>query len=319
MNKLNSMITFVRVAESGSFTAAAGQLGVSVSAVAKAVARLEEELETQLLVRSTRKVALNEEGRAFYARCREILNDIEDAEASVKASKHTPRGRLRMAMPVLFGRLTFLPRVAEFSARNPDIVIDVAFEDRRVDLIERGLDLAVQVGELRDSGYITRMLNRGPRLTAASPAYLSGHGEPTKPEDLAAHNCIAAASDPTWQFQENGRAENLEARGNLVVTGGDALREAALLGLGVVQANWWTLANDIAAGRLKAVLERYAVEGRPLSVVYPPTRHVPQKVRVMVDFLVEITRLPSGSQRAPAPRRGMRATGKKRQTVFPQG
>ena len=319
MNKLNSMITFVRVAESGSFTAAAGQLGVSVSAVAKAVARLEEELETQLLVRSTRKVALNEEGRAFYARCREILNDIEDAEASVKASKHTPRGRLRMAMPVLFGRLTFLPRVAEFSARNPDIVIDVAFEDRRVDLIERGLDLAVQVGELRDSGYITRMLNRGPRLTGASPAYLARHGEPTRPADLATHNCIAAASDPTWEFQENGRAENLEARGNLVVTGGDALREAALLGLGIVQANWWTLANDIAAGRLKAVLERYAVEGRPLSVVYPPTRHVPQKVRVMVDFLVEITRQPSGSQRAPAPRGGMRATGTKRQTVFPHG
>jgi DNA-binding transcriptional LysR family regulator len=319
MNKLNSMITFVRVAESGSFTAAAGQLGVSVSAVAKAVARLEGELETQLLVRSTRKVALNEDGRAFYARCREILNEIEDAEASVKASKHTPRGRLRMAMPVLFGRLAFLPRIAEFTARNPDVVIEVAFEDRRVDLIERGFDLAVQVGELRDSGYITRMLNRGPRLTAASPAYLARHGEPTKPEELAGHNCIAASSDATWLFQENGRAQNFEARGNLVVTGGDALREAALLDLGIVQANWWTLANDIAAGRLKALLERYAVQGRPLSVVYPPTRHVAQKVRVMVDFLVEITRLPSGSQRVPASRRAVRGTGKKRQTVFPQG
>jgi DNA-binding transcriptional LysR family regulator len=319
MNKLNSMITFVRVAESGSFTAAAGQLGVSVSAVAKAVARLEEELETQLLVRSTRRVALNEEGRAFYARCRAILNDIEDAEASVTASKHAARGRLRMTMPVLFGRLTFLPRVAEFSARNPDVVIDVAFEDRRVDLIERGLDLAVQVGELRDSGYITRMLNRGPRLTAASPAYLARHAEPATPQDLAAHNCIAASNDATWQFQENGRTENFEARGNLVVTGGEALREAALLDLGIVQANWWTLANDIAAGRLKALLERYAVEGRPLSVVYPPTRHVPHKVRVMVDFLVEITRVRSLSQRAPASRRGERRAGKKRQTVFPQG
>src|SRR5689334_7861063 len=202
------MTTFVRVVESGSFTAAAAQLGVSVSAVAKAVARLEEELETQLLVRSARKVALNEEGRAFYARCRGILNDIEDAEASIKSSKHSARGRLRMAMPVLFGRLTFLPRVAEFSARNPDVVIDVAFEDRRIDLIERGLDLAVQVGELRDSGYITRMLNRGPRLTAASPAYLARHGVPESPTDLAAHNCIAASRDAIWQFQQNGRAES---------------------------------------------------------------------------------------------------------------
>jgi DNA-binding transcriptional LysR family regulator len=307
MNKLLSMLTFVRVAESGSFTAAAGQLGVSVSAVAKAVARLEEELETQLLVRSTRKIALNEDGRAFYARCRAILNDIEDAEASVKTSRQSARGRLRMAMPVLFGRLTFLPRAAEFSTRHPDVVIDVAFEDRRVDLIERGLDLAVQVGELRDSGYITRVLNRGPRLTAASPEYLSRHGEPQSPGDLAAHNCIVASNDALWEFQENGRVASVQVHGSLVVTGGDALREAALLGLGIVQANWWTLSNDIAAEGLKAVLERYAVEGRALSVVYPPTRHVPQKVRVMVDFLVEITRLPSGSSRAPMARRAMRA------------
>ena len=286
------MVTFVRVVESGSFTAAAGQLGVSVSAVAKAVSRLEEELETQLLVRSTRKLAPSEEGVAFYSRCQQILNDIEDAEASVKSARRSPKGRLRMAMPVLFGRLTLLPRVAEFSARYPDIVLDVAFEDRPVDLIERGLDIAVQVGELRDSGYISRELNRGPRITAATPAYFRRHPAPETPADLARHNCIYAANGPDWQFQENGRLLDVTARGNLVVTGGDALREAALLDLGVVQSNWWTLSGDVAAGRLTPVLERYAVGGRPLSVVYPPTRHVPQKLRVMIDFLVEIARQP---------------------------
>src|SRR5687767_3605033 len=150
MNKLLAMLAFVRVAESGSFTSAAAQLGVSVSAIAKAVARLEEELGSQLLARSTRRLSLNDDGRDFYARCQQILNDIEDAEASVKRAAETPKGRLRMALPVLFGRLTFLPRVAEFHARYPDIVLDLSFDDRPVDLIERGLDIAVQVGNLSD-------------------------------------------------------------------------------------------------------------------------------------------------------------------------
>ena len=304
MNKLLSMVTFVRVVESGSFTAAAGQLGVSVSAVAKAVSRLEETLQTQLLVRSTRKLSLNDDGRAFYSRCQQILNDIEDAESSVKSARQTPKGRLRMSMPVLFGRLTFLPRMAVLGERYPDLVVEVSFDDRPLDLIERGIDIAVQVGELRDSGYISRVLNRGPRLTAASPAYLKRHGEPRTPAELAGHNCIGSSIGPVWTFSENGRPTDITVRGNLVVTGGDALREAALLDLGIVQSNWWTLSHDLAAGRLKPLLERHAVEGRPLSVVYPPMRHVPQKLRVMIDFLVEITRLPAATERALTARRG---------------
>jgi DNA-binding transcriptional LysR family regulator len=307
MNKLHSMLAFVRVAESGSFTAAAAQLGVSVSAVAKAVTRLEDELKTQLLVRSTRKVALNDDGRAYYRRCQQILNDIEDAESSVQKSKQSARGRLRMAMPVLFWRITFLPNFAAFTARYPDIVVDLSLEDRPVDLIERGFDVAVQVGELHDSAYVSRMLNRGPRLTAASAAYLKQHGVPEKPADLAAHNCIGTPSGEVWEFQENGRHVEVPIKGSLVVTGGDARREAALMGLGVVQTNWWTLSGDIAAGRLTPLLERHAVDGQPLSVVYPPTRHIPQKVRLMVDFLVEITRLPASVERTLLTRRRPRA------------
>jgi DNA-binding transcriptional LysR family regulator len=310
MNKLLSMLAFVRVAESGSFTAAARQLGVSVSAVAKAVTRLEEDLETQLLVRSTRKLALNDDGREFYGRCQQILNDIEDAEGALRDAKQAPKGRLRMAFPVMFGRLTFLPRVEEFSARYPDIVLDIAFDDRPVDLIERGFDVAVQVGDLRDSGLISRVLNRGPRVTAASPAYLKRHGEPKTPADLADHNCIAGTLGPVWTFNEDGTQTEMLVRGNLVVTGGDALREAALLNLGIVQSNWWTLSHDLAAGTLKPVLARYAVDGRPISVVYPPTRHVPRKLRVMIDFLVEITRLAPATERALARRDRAPATRK---------
>jgi LysR family transcriptional regulator for bpeEF and oprC len=306
VNKLLAMLAFVRVAESGSFTSAAAQLGVSVSAVAKAVARLEEDLGTQLLARSTRRLALNDDGRNFYARCQQILNDIEDAEASVKAAGETPKGRLRMALPVLFGRLTFLPRVAEFHGRYPDIVLDLSFDDRPVDLIEQGLDIAVQVGNLNDSRCITRVLNHGPRVTAASPFYLKLHGEPKVPADLAAHNCIISNFGPAWPFNDEGNRIEVLVRGNLVVTGGDALREAVLLGLGIAQSNWWTLRHDLTVGTLKQVLEGYAVEGRPISLIYPPTRHVPRKLRVMIDFLVEITRLPpsvtQGLKRQPAER-----------------
>lgn len=285
MNKLLMMLAFVRVGESGSFTAAAAQLGVSVSAVAKAVTRLEEDLGIQLLVRTTRKLALNDEGREFFVRCQRILNDIEDAEFSVKSARETPRGRLRMVMPTLFGRLTFLPRVAEFNERYPDIVLDLSFDDRPVNLIERGVDVAVQVGELNDSSHISRLLNRGTRITAASPAYLKHYGEPKVPEDLTGHNCIISNYGPVWPFNKQGRPIQVPVRGYLVVTGGEALRDAALLGLGIAQSNWWTFRHDIAAGTLRPLLEPYAVEGYPLSIVYPPTRHVPSKLRVMIDFL----------------------------------
>jgi DNA-binding transcriptional LysR family regulator len=291
VNKLLGMLAFVKVAESGSFTSAAAQLGVSVSAVAKAVARLEEELGTQLLVRSTRKLALNDDGRDYYARCLQILNDIEDAEASLKSAGEAPKGQLKLSFPALFGRLTFLPRVAEFTERYPDIVLHVALDDRQVDLIERGLDLAVQVGAINNPRYVARVLNRGPRVTAASPAYFKLHSQPKTPEELAQHRCIASALFPVWPFSVKGKRIEVAVRGPLVVTGGEAAREAALLGLGVVHSNWWTVRHDLAEGGLIEVLKPYAVEGQPISVVYPPQRHVPRKLRVMIDFLVEITRV----------------------------
>ena len=314
MNKLHAMLAFVRVAESGSFTSAAAQLGVSVSAVAKAVARLEEDLGAQLLARSTRRMALNDDGRDFYARCQQILNDIEDAEASVKSAGEAPKGRLRMALPVLFGRLTLLPRIAEFTARYPDIVLDLSFDDQPVDLIERGLDIAIQVGNLSDSRCISRVLNHGPLVTAASPEYLKRRGEPRTPADLAGHNCIVSNFGPVWLFNERGRRIEVPVRGNLVVTGGDALREAVLHGLGMGQSNWWTVRYDLAVGSVKQVLQEYAVEGRPISVVYPPTRHEPRKLRVMIDFLGEITRQPSGTEQdaaAASPRKPGGARGRR--------
>ena len=289
------MQAFVKVAESGSFTAAATQLDVTVSAVAKAVARLEEELGIQLLVRSTRRLALNDDGRDYYARCLQILNDIEDAEALVKSADETPRGQLKLSFPALFGRLSFLPWAEEFHRRYPDVVLNISVDDRQVDLIERGLDLAVQVGEISNPRYVARELNRGQRVTCASPAYFAAHGKPDMPDDLAQHRCIASALFPVWPYNVKGRRVEVAVRGPLVLTGGDAVREAALLGLGIAQSNWWTVRHDLAEGKLIEVLKPFAVQGQPISVVYPHARHVPRKLRVMIDFLVEITRIPDGA------------------------
>lgn len=286
------MLSFVKVAESGSFTSAAAQLDVSVSAVAKAVTRLEEELGTQLLVRSTRKLALNEDGRSYYARCQQILNDIEDAEATLKGVGDAPKGQLRLSLPALFGRLTFMPHAAEFNRRYPDIVLHISLDDRQVDLIDRALDVAVQVGEIINPRYVTRVLNRSQRITAASPEYFARHGKPDTPEDLMRHRCIASPLFPVWPYNVKGKRVEIAVRGPLVLTGGDAVREAALLGLGIVQSNWWTVHNDLVRGSLIEVLKPYAMEGQPISVVYPPTRRMPRKLRVMIDFLVEITRVP---------------------------
>lgn len=297
MNKLGAMQIFVRVAESGSFSSAATQLGISVSAVAKTIARLEDELGTRLLERSTRRLALNDDGREYYARAVQILNDLEDAEASLKHGARVPKGRVRLALPVLFARLTFLPRLAEFAAHYPEIVLELRFDDRPGDLIEQGLDVAVIVGDLNDSRHVARLLNRGPRITAASARYLDAHGRPDVPQDLLRHNCITTPTSPVWTFSERGHIVDLNVSGNLIVTGGDAMRECALLGLGIVQSNWWTLRHDLDAGMLVPLLESYAVEGRPISVVYPSARHVASKVRVLIDFLVEITRLPPELER----------------------
>lgn len=289
MNKLLAMMAFAKVAECGSFSLAARRLDLSVSAITKSVARLEEELGSQLLNRTTRKVALNEYGREYYARCKRIFNDIDDADSSIKDAQQMPRGQLRVVMPVSFGRVTFLPRYAEFHRRYPEVVIDLRLSDRPLDIVEEDIDLQILVGELRDSRLKARLLTFGPRVTVASKEYLELHGAPQRPEELAAHNCVVSRSGSVWSFKEKERHFGVAVQGALRVNGGDALREAALLGLGIAQSNSWLFQNDIASGQLVSLLGSFAVEGQPISLVYPPTRHVPLKLRVMIDFLLKIT------------------------------
>ncbi|MEZ2127775.1 MULTISPECIES: LysR substrate-binding domain-containing protein [unclassified Sinorhizobium] len=249
MNKFAALRMFVAVSEQGSFTAAAKKLGTSASTVTKAISRLEDELRVRLFNRTTRQLVLTEQGQELFERAQKILVDLAEAESVMHVASKSVQGTVRLVVPYLFGRLTLVPALEEFFTRYPDVKLQIHFSDRSVDLIESGYDLGVHTGELADSSTIRRQLTKGPMITAASPAYLTKHGTPEKPEDLLEHNCIHGRFGFDWSFR-NEQAGRLRIRtsGNLAIYNGDALREAAVKGLGIVHSSWWALRQDLQAG-----------------------------------------------------------------------
>jgi DNA-binding transcriptional LysR family regulator len=296
MNKFLALTVFTRVVESGGFTAAARKLGMSVSAVTKTIARLEDELGTQLFNRTTRQLSATDYGQEFYERATQILADLEDAELALQRGNVASRGRVRAVVPVSFGRVTLVPELPSFVAKYPEITLDLSFSDsnRSIDLIAEGYDVAVRTGNITDSRLITRLLTRSPQVTVASPAYLKKYGVPQSPADLLTHNCIVGSRiGPDWKFVgPDGREIIVHVKGNLILNSGDALREAAVASLGVVHGTWWLFRKDLERGAVQSILTDYAVEGAPISVLYPANRHLPAKVRAFLDFLVAITKNP---------------------------
>lgn len=291
MDKFTALTVFARVVEHGGFTAAAKKLGTSPSAITKTIARLEDELGTQLFNRTTRRLRPTDYGQEFYQRCIHILADLEDAEAALKRGNTAARGRLRVVTPLSFGRVTLMPELPRFFERYPDIALDLNFSDTAVDLIAEGFDLAVRTGNNTDSRLTTRLLTRGPQVTVAAPRYLAKHGEPETPEALRQHNCLVSRFGPEWSFrQADGTPFSVRVRGNAVINSGDALREAVVAGTGIAQGTFWLYRKDLERGDVRAILQPYAQEGAPVSVLYPPQRHLPAKLRAFIDFLVEITR-----------------------------
>jgi DNA-binding transcriptional LysR family regulator len=291
MDKFMAINAFVRVAEDKGFTAAAKKLGVSVSAVTKSVARLEQDLGAQLFNRTTRRIALTDYGQEFYDRCAPLLTALEEAETTVRESNAVPRGRVRAVMPNSFGRVTVAPALPIFLERYPDVVLELQFSDSPIGFIEEGIDLAVRTGELSDSRLVKRLLTQGSQVTVAAPSYLARHGTPKKPQDLHDHNCVISRFGPEWTFKEkNGKDLSVRVAGNLMVLNGDVMREAVVAGAGVAQATWWLFRKDLEAGRVVEILPDYTKRGSPVSVLYPANRHLPAKVRVFIDFLVEITK-----------------------------
>lgn len=294
MNKFLAISVFTRVAENGGFTAAARKLGMSVSAVTKTVARLEDELGTQLFNRTTRQLSTTDFGQEFYERCVRILADLEDAELELQRGNVTPRGRVRAVVPLSFGRVTLVPELPAFFERYPEVAVDLSFSDSNmpIDMIRDGFDVAVRTGNVSDSRLVTRLLTRSTQVTVASPDYLKRQGTPEQPSDLARHNCVVGSRiTPEWRFVDRqGEAITVKVNGNSTIESGDALRESAVCGLGIVQGTWWLFRKDLERGALQSILTDYTIEGAPISVLYAANRHLPKKVRVFIDFLVSITR-----------------------------
>ena len=287
-----ALLVFTRVVEHGGFTAAARKLGMSVSAITKTIARLESELGIQLLNRTTRQLSTTDYGQEFYQRSVRILADLEEAETVVRAGSVAPRGRVRVVVPLSFGRITLIPELPTFLARYPEIALDLNFSDQGLDLIGEGYDVAVRTGHITDSSLTARrLISSSSMLTVAAPRYLKEHGTPTTPADVKDHNCLVGRFGPEWPFREkNGRNITVRVRGNVFIHSGDALREAVVAGIGIAQGTHWLLRKDLEIGAVKPVLSAYAPDGAPISVLYPANRFLPAKVRVFIDFLIEITK-----------------------------
>ncbi|MDF1610246.1 LysR family transcriptional regulator [Hoeflea sp. YIM 152468] len=291
MNKFNAIQIFVRVTEHGGFTAAAKRLGISVSAVTKAVSRLENELGAQLFARTTRQIRITDYGQEFYERCVQILAELEDAETALRHGATASRGRVRVVLPFSFGRVTVIPELPRFIERYPLIELEIDFSDAAVDMISEGYDIAVRTGEISDTRLNTRVLTRGPQVTVGTPEYFEQFGKPETPEDLVNHRCIIGRFGSEWSFRRpNGGRYAVRVPRNYVFNSGDALREAAVAGLGITQGTWWLLRKDLESGAIVSVLDDYADQGMPVSILYTANLYVPRKVRAFLDFLIEITK-----------------------------
>ena len=290
MDRFNAMAMFVRVVETGSFSAVAKELNTSQPTVSKQVAALEEQLGTKLLTRSTRHLTLTEVGADYYERCTRILTALEEAEASARHLQTSPVGRLRVAMPVSFGQLCIVPRLHRFLARFPAIQVDLLLNDRFVDLVEEGVDLAVRLGDLADSALVARRLGRSERLLVAAPAYLRVHGEPADPQALKTHNCIVHSqtrSAAEWCFEGPEGPVVVQVQGNVRVNHGEALLDLVLNGVGIAVMPRWLLGDRLLRGTLCQVLEDHRLPRLAVHALYPRNRHLPSKVRCFIEFLRE--------------------------------
>lgn len=289
MDRLDAMEAFVRVAEIGSFSGAAHRLGISKSVVSRQISGLETRLGARLFHRTTRSLSLTEVGQAYLERCLRILSDIEEADGSVSALQATPRGRLRVNAPMSFAIHHLAPLIPVFLERFPEVDLDMEMNDRYVNLIEEGFDLAVRIGRLEDSSLIARQLAPSRLVLCASPDYLRRHGRPETPEDLAKHCCLtysARTAASEWRFQDGqGKRWTVEIKGRLRANNGDLLRQAALAGIGLVRLPTFLCGRDLQAGRLVSLLTQYVPQDMAIHAVYPHNRHLSPKVRAFVDFL----------------------------------
>lgn len=309
MDHLNAMRTFVRVAELGSFAEAARQLGVARSVVTRQVAALERRLGTQLISRTTRKLALTSAGTGYLERSRVILTLLDAAEADIAAERAVPRGRVRIGLPLSYGLRRLTPLLLEFATKYPEISLEMDYTDRRVNLIEEGFDLSIRVTSRLSPGDTARRLGSCGMILVAAPDYLSRHGRPRHPSELARHECLSYLGDVTpqaWRFRVEGQTRSFEINSRIAANNGEVLVEAAARGLGLTLQPDFIAEEWLADGRVEAVLEAFSPPELGVYALLPSGAYIPYRVRALLDFLAD--RLAGERAGGPARRKGAKKT-----------
>jgi LysR family transcriptional regulator for bpeEF and oprC len=289
MDQLSCMRTFARVAELSSFTKAADALELSRAVVSTQIAELERHLGVRLFHRTTRRVTLTADGSEYFERSRRILAEVAEADESVKRTRERPQGRLRVDVPVAFGRHLLMPALTQFTSRYPELSLEIQYNDRVVDLIQEEVDVAVRSGQIRDRNLVARRVCHTRMLACASPAYLEEHGVPQSLDDLYKHRLIGLLSNANgkprpWVFQRGSTKKTLKLPFALAFNSHDAPISAAIRGAGIVQTVDMMVAEALARGRLEIVLADWTATGVPMSIVYPAALRGSTKVRVFGDF-----------------------------------
>lgn len=288
MDHFKQISTFVEVIGRGSLSAAARAEGIAPAMVSRRLDALEERLGVKLLQRSTRRLALTDEGTAFLEDCQRILADLENAEAAASERSARATGRLTVSAPAGFGRWHVAPLLPSFLAEHRDLTVTLSLNDRVVDLIGEGIDVAIRIAAMNDSSLVGVKLADNRRVVVASPDYLKRHGAPQTLADLARHNCLSISSDGSqrgWTFRQGGKTVTMKVAGNMSCNDGEVLHHWALAGKGLAWRSLWEVGGEIASGKLVSVLDAFAAPDNDIYAVFTQRRHLPLRIRAFVDFL----------------------------------
>ncbi|BDC42697.1 LysR family transcriptional regulator [Paraburkholderia terrae] len=290
MDRLAAMEIFVSVAEAGSFSAAAKRMNVGQPAISKSVAQLEERLGVRLILRSTRGLTMTDAGQRFYEHAKRAIQETDDAEQVVRDASDSLSGRLRVSAAVTFACLHVLPSLDAFLSRHPKLEIDLKLEDRIIDLLEEGMDVALRMGALTDSSMTARRIGRSPRLVVGTPDYFARAGVPTTPAELHRHQAIVYSQrggGETWTFHQNDSDVDVTVSGRVRVSAAEGMRTAVLNGMGLAVASRWMFSPELASGKVEAVLTDWTLPAVDLWAVFPSGRLVTAKARAFVEFVEE--------------------------------
>ena len=285
MDKLKAMQTFTKIAEHGSLTGAARALGSSLPAVVRSLAALEAQLGVRLMNRTTRRVALTEDGRQYLERCRQVLAAVEEADHAVSGDARAPGGQLNATAPVLFGQLHVAPAISAFVRRYPEVHVNLQLLDRVVDLLDENIDVGIRIGRLKDSSLVAQPLGSVRRVVVASPAFLRRHGVPRHPRELLEANCVRFAGPLGWTFHEDGAPLRVTVRGNLRINHVAPLVDACVAGVGFGAFMSYQVAAQLERNALKIVLEAFEPPPQPIHVVYPQARLLPARARLFIHWV----------------------------------